>query len=305
MISYHFYSFIYLACLIGISVGIENVSNQNLFWGPLHDSAHTYILFFLTLLLSHLARAKDSGLKLIQVGGFCFIIGIAIELSQPFFQRSASFIDIYYNFIGICSAILIIVSTQRTFKKKIIVRFFALFLLFSAMFVPAHGAYTLYQRQAELPSLLNFEHAWQMRLYRPGDKASLSLVSKPKGWDNPSTTLKVDFATTTYPGFSVPHIHGDWSDFNQFRIDIFSKSDTPQKLTLRIHDKTHNHEYVDRFNRSFEIQKGVNKISIPLSEISEAPQGRAMDMKHIQSLALFSAKPEQGFSLYFDNLRLD
>ena len=65
------------------------------------------------------------------------------------------------------------------------------------------------------------------------------------------------------------------------------------------------HEYVDRFNRSFEIQKGVNRISIPLSEISEAPQGRAMDMKHIQSLALFSAQPEKGFSLYFDNLRLE
>lgn len=293
-----------LALLI---IGIENVENQNLFWGPLHDSAHSFAAFLITCLAISLLKPEQqtSGFRLAQIGGAFFAAGIALELIQPAFGRSASFTDIYYNFVGIACALAITASRHLNTTPKLCIRLLSLSLLASSLSVPAIGAVTLHERNNLLPSLLSFEDSWQRRLYRAGNNANLSLITKPTGWTNGSTALKVDFAKTKYPGFSVPHIFPDWRNFSKLKLSVYSKNEATYFVTLRIHDKEHDNRYVDRYNQRLAIQSGLNEIEISLEEIQSQPEGRQMDMAEIAGLAIFAASPDETFSLYFDDLRLE
>lgn len=297
----------FLACLLVVVIaGIESVKNQNLFWGPMHDSVHTLAAFLATALAISLLKPEQiKGLQLAQIGGALFAAGIAVELIQPSFGRSASFTDIYYNFVGIVAALAIGASRKFKTPQRIGTHLLCIFLIASSFTVPAIGALTLHKRNESLPSLLNFEESWQQRLYRAGGSANLSITSRPQGWENSSTTLKVDFQKTNYPGFSIPHIYPDWRGFDTIKLSVFSKNDEAQRITIRVHDEHHNQRYQDRYNENFVIQPGLNQLIIELNAIKQRPEGRDMDMENIAGLAMFSASPKEIFSLYFDDLRLE
>lgn len=272
----------------------------------MHDSVHTLAAFLVTALAISLLKPEQiKGLQLAQIGGVLFAAGIALELIQPSFGRSASFTDIYYNFVGIVAALTISASRKFETPQRIGIHLVCILLLASSFTVPAIGALTLHKRNESLPSLLNFEESWQRQLYRAGDTANLSITHQPQGWENSSTTLKVDFQKTNYPGFSIPHIYPDWRGFSALKLSVFSKNDQTQRITIRVHDEHHNQRYQDRYNESFLIQPGLNQIAIDLDDIKQRPEGRDLDMENIAGLAIFSASPKEIFSLYFDDLRLE
>ena len=272
----------------------------------MHDSVHTIAAFLATsLAISLLKTEQTKGLQLAQIGGLLFAAGIALELVQPSFGRSASFADIYYNFVGIIAALAISASRRLKTPKRMAIHLLSIILLASSFTLPAIGAITLHKRNKSLPSLLNFEESWQQRLYRAGDGSNLSITSQPQGWQNSSTTLKVDFQKTHYPGFSIPHIYPDWRGFKTLKLSVFSKNDEEKRITIRVHDEAHDNRYQDRYNQSFLIQPGLNPIEISLQEIRQRPEGREMDMGNIAGLAIFSVSPQEIFSLYFDELKLE
>ena len=56
-------------------------------------------------------------------------------------------------------------------------------------------------------------------------------------------------------------------------------------ITCRVHDRQHTlglELYNDRFNRSYPLNPGWNRISINIEDISTAPQTRPMDLSQIQ-----------------------
>ena len=311
---------IYGVVLFSIVFSVDSIANQNLFWGPLYNSAHAFVFFFMAQFLISVFienDSKDSGAKLSAIAGTCFATGIVIELAQPFFGRDSSFTDIYFNFIGIMSAIAFEVSKYTQLKRKISIRVVACLVLFSALTVPLIGASTISDRNTKMPVLLDFEDNWQTRLYRAGGEANLSIAKAPKGWGNLSNTLKVTYATSKYPGFNVAHVTPNWTlnststsatnsaNGRSLRFDVFSKNTSKRKITLRIHDAEHTHAYDDRFNRTFIVQPGSNTYSIPLSEVKRAPSNRTMDLTNIAGFAIFSANPEEEFALYFDDFKLE
>ena len=81
--------------------------------------------------------------------------------------------------------------------------------------------------------------------------------------------------------------------FESLTFVIHSVQPNPFQLVLRIHDRLHNQEHADRFNRSLLVMQGENRFRIPLAEIRNAPVGREMDMTRITGvtylpLTLFS-----------------
>ena len=90
-----------------------------------------------------------------------------------------------------------------------------------------------------------------------------------------------------------------------FSFSIYSENTEVVNIELRINDKKHNNNYNDRFNRTFSIKSGNNNISIPLEDIAKAPESRFMDMQNMYLIVLFSAQPENEFTLYFDNFKLE
>jgi hypothetical protein len=77
-------------------------------------------------------------------------------------------------------------------------------------------------------------------------------------------------------------------------------------LTLRIHDRLHNWEYEDRFNRQLVIAPSTRKIvGIPLQDIEVAPARRRMDMAAITSVMLFAWYPVPTHEFYVSRIWLD
>ena len=295
-------------CLFTLVFAVENIEQRDLFWAPLHNSAHSFVQFLLVpivFLLTHLKLGERFGLRIAISCGVCFLLGIAVELGQPFIGRDASTGDIYYNFVGICAAALWLTSnTSKHTLKRLTLRSLAFVLLASSLTVPMIGAYTLNQRDVYVPVLLDFEHNWQQRIYRNGGQSHLSLTKTPKGWPNADTTLKVEFVKTRYPGFNIKQVAKNWSGYTRLYFEVFSKLDETKNITVRIHDELHNNEYNDRFNRSVEIHPGLNQIEIDVAEIETAPANRKLQLTAIAALGIFSVQPEAQFSLYFDNIKL-
>lgn len=295
--------------LVACIVIIESIRKQDLIWGPLHDSSHSFV-FFLVSLIGYLLfslRTSQRGLRIALVAGGCFLTGIAIELVQPFVGRSASFNDIYYNFIGISSGALLFLAltSKDQGKRKITLGLTSILLLGSSLTVPGIGYYTYMKRDTLMPELLNFEEPWQRRLWRAGGGAHASVVDAPSEWQQGSKVVRIDYPKRSYPGLTIKHVSPDWSDYQTLSFSVFSKLETPQQLTLRVNDRAHIHQYSDRFNQRIVVHPGLNQIQIGLDTIMKAPKDREMNIDSIAELAIFAVKPSTTFTLYFDDFRLE
>jgi len=128
------------------------------------------------------------------------------------------------------------------------------------------GAY-LY-RDWNFPLICGFESIWENRFLNTRD-ADIERSRPPENWGSSDDRHvgKVIFFSGRYPGLEIQEPYPDWTGFDFFGFEVFSEMDTTLNLTVRIEDFYHNDEYADRFNRTFIIEPGFNKISIPLDEI--------------------------------------
>jgi VanZ family protein len=106
-------------------------------------------------------------------------------------------------------------------------------------------------------------------------------------------------STKRAPGLALEEPYPDWQGRSVLTIDVGNPTPSPLRLTVRVHDRNHNQEPEDRFNRSFLIAGSTRQvIVIPLEEIAAAPRGRRMDLQHIAHIGIFrSAGTGDGFLL--------
>ena len=76
------------------------------------------------------------------------------------------------------------------------------------------------------------------------------------------------------------------------------------ELICSIQDKKHNKQYTDRFNRRFVLGKGWNDLTIPLTDIENAPKGRLLNMELFDNLRHFVVRQEKERVIYIDHLYL-
>ena len=117
-------------------------------------------------------------------------------------------------------------------------------------------------------------------------------------------SLKATLLPGEYPGISLNYFKRDWRGYDRLSFDVFLAGNNPLRITVRIHDKLHNDEYEDRFNRGFVLDPGSNTVVIDLEEVMKAPEGRKMDMASIVNICIFSYNLAEPRTLYLDNLRL-
>jgi hypothetical protein len=103
----------------------------------------------------------------------------------------------------------------------------------------------------------------------------------------------------------VEEPYPDWSGYDRLSFTVYSGMKEPVSIVVRIDDAQHDNRYTDRFNRRLVLQPGVNRVSIPLSEVRNSPRGRKMNMTRIQRVVLFAMHPGAPFTLHFDTVRLE
>ena len=116
---------------------------------------------------------------------------------------------------------------------------------------------------------------------------------------------RIAFEPAEYSGWGIQGPFPDWSGHRELAFEVYSELSEPVRMTLRIHDRSHNQEYRDRYNREFVIQPGSTQIRVPLGQVKGAPAGRQMDLAAIDGIGMFIVRPERSFVLYFDGFRLE
>ncbi len=108
---------------------------------------------------------------------------------------------------------------------------------------------------------------------------------------------------TKYPGISFTPKANNWSEYDMFKVDIYSDY-TKLIMGIRVDDSRSSGDYHSRFNKEITLNKGLNNVEIKISEIENAPKLRKLNIKQIKRVYIFLGKPSEKRELYFDAIRL-
>jgi hypothetical protein len=231
-------------------------------------------------------------------------LGILAELVQLLFSRDASLLDLLRDAGGIISALLFIAS-WKTKSRLLIPAASIITIVFMTPFLIAGGA--ILSRNASETRLFTFERWWEKKFTEAGEGTILSFVKPPDLWKSNTSPLAAELSmrSGTYPGISFTEILPDWSGSKVLRLSIFSFMEKTIPISIRIHDRHHNNDYNDRFNTTFQIGRGINEISIPISSIRKGPRKRQLDMKQIEAIVIFTEEQFTPSTIYLDNIILE
>jgi len=117
----------------------------------------------------------------------------------------------------------------------------------------------------------------------------------------------VELLDGEYPGWELSEPMANWRHQRTLAIDLINPDQAPLMLTLRVHDATHDNRPQDRFSVRVELPAGTREVvRIALSDISQAPARRTMDLSAVAGIIAFAPEPGmQGRRLYLSRIWLE
>ncbi len=271
---------------------------------------HTLIFFVWTTLLLRMGETYDERPSFYKRVLFTLIMvntmGLFIESAQEMMGRTSDLEDIYKNIVGSLMALAFYTPLKNRVSHQHLNLFRAFVAtLFIITLIPfTKSIFDEISSYNRFPLLAGFESA--LELERWDSYHHIELADEPVSQGDLS--LKVGLTTTQYSGISLDYFPRDWSNYALLKMDIFNPSKDIVPSIIRIHDLLHekrNNDYQDRFNKSFALKKGWNRITIHLREVMLSPKKRSMDMAKIKKLRLFVIKLDKPANIYLDNVRLE
>jgi hypothetical protein len=120
-----------------------------------------------------------------------------------------------------------------------------------------------------------------------------------------SKSLKLELYPSEYPGLAPMIRNNNWEGYKSLGFDIFNPGEKEIQIAVRLDDREEAPEYKDRYNHSFVLAPGVNRINIPLDALITSGTDRSLDLKKIYSLVVFMVNPTEKVTLYVDYVRLE
>jgi hypothetical protein len=118
-------------------------------------------------------------------------------------------------------------------------------------------------------------------------------------------SLKMELFPSAYPGLNPVLDEKDWRGYSSLCLDLFNPDNEDKKIVIRIDDKEDADDYADRYNKSFLLRPGTNKIEIPLNSLITSSTNRQLDLGKIYKYLIFMVSPVQKTVLYVDYIRLN
>lgn len=278
--------------------------------GPLFQKAWNlgHPLFFGLLTLAVRPWRFLSGWKLwVVTSVIVLLLGVGIEFAQSFTTRDIDSRDIFRNLTGLWAALALQpwVGFLKPYPlRDWLIRALTIGLLAIDPISLTQIAMQQIQVSQQLPVLYDFtredpEQFWQ------GD------VSRSSGEHcgvTAENALAIAVTSAPYSGAALHNLPSDWRGYDKLTMILWNPQDHAISLTLRINDlahEQHSGEYADRFNRSFRITPGINRISQNLNDVASAPRDRGMDMNEVRRLMLFTSDFRQPGHLCLSQLRLE
>ena len=155
----------------------------------------------------------------------------------------------------------------------------------------------------QLPLLSGFENRLEVSRWNGSAKRVIDHDIYYSG----KSSLRVELTTQRYSGIGLKDFPRNWNNFSAVSLQVYNPDPEPLLLHFRIHDKHHRknlNAYSDRFNTSFDLVHGWNRLYVPLDKVCEAPKGRLLDLSHVAGMGLFVGKLDRSRTVYIDEVAL-
>lgn len=269
----------------------------------IENAGHTPLFLLGTLFVLAFLRHdfRVNGARLYALAGLIGVgAGLLSEVIQMPLRRDASWEDVFADALGVLLALALFALFDRRSAFRGRTRLAALLIVtgctinYLTPIVSMARAYIY--RDGQFPVLASFKSGLELSW----------IVGYGISREIRDGALDVQFDRAQFPGFSFHEPVPDWRKFQALIVDVENPETRLLKLGMRIHDKGHGREFIDRFNRRFELAAGERRmLRIPLEEIRRGPRNRLIDMAEISDVTLFRLhdSPSQHMRLY--SMRLE
>lgn len=255
----------------------------------LNNAAHAPVFGALAIVLLLLLR-RWRALAEWQRYAIAFLVAVAIgaliEWVQPLFGRGAEWIDLRNDALGAIAGLALMASFR---SRRWIFLLVAIAALAPVAWPVAEAALASVARARQFPAIVAFDSPHGL-YYISSRGVELALSALPSPWqrDGDPLSLQVRVVGGQWPGVTHEEPPQDWRGYSRLMLDLTNPDTRPLTLTVRVHDRAHNNQSSDRFNRTFTIPGAKRQtVSIALDEIEREPLDRRLDLSHVAGLILF------------------
>ena len=262
----------------------------------LQKLAHPVTFGAIALLFLTLIRRRTPRPLGYYVAAFAFTVlcGASTEVAQAYVERDPLLLDVLRDALGAGTALagfatLVPGADARGRGGWRAVGAVFAFMGLAIMVAPMALCLSAYaHRDLGFPTLLEACSPLD-RYFVSGTGAVVDVVPST----GPTTSacgsaLRVQFGTARYAGVSLDEPYPDWRTARALILDLNNPGESDLSLVVRVHDRTHNHQFGDRFNREFTLRTHERlEMDIPIAEIEHAPADRVMDLSRIAGVMLF------------------
>jgi len=257
--------------------------------GRIADAGHFWFYAVISLFAGRLTKKPAAtAFALAAVAG-------GIELIQPWIERDGNLDDF------LASASGAVVGAWWLTGYSLLWRMFPALVLGSLLMLPIVSRYqSLAYQESRVPELAAFDDLMWRELWASNmpNEVPTSILSTTEG-----PALRVTpKAGARWAGVVYKNQELDWSAYTGLELVISSL--TSQQLNIRIDDKRKNVEFDDRFNRTFELQRGENRFHIPFSEMLTTPSGRRFELDRIKRVYVFLGEKPSAEGFVIEHLLL-
>lgn len=237
---------------------------------------------------------------------FCVVAisGILIELLQMAFStRQPDICDVLRNQLG---CMLFFAFFSKKLASSLFNRLFRILaacLLLMALLPLLVSLYDEQRARQQFPVLSDFETPFEVKRWRNAKRLSRQKDMARHG----EYCMKVQLTTAKYSGTSLFYFPRDWRGYEKLHFSVYYWGSKPLTLHCRIHDflhKEHDMAFSDRFHKRFVLQTGWNDLQVSLHEVVLSPEGRKMEMQHIEGFGIFVVRQEKPLDIYIDDVYL-
>jgi VanZ family protein len=262
----------------------------------LQKLAHPVTFGAIALLFLTLIRRRTPRRLGYYVAAFAFTVlcGAGTEVAQAYVERDPLLLDVLRDALGASTALagfatLVPGADARGRGGWRVVGAVFAFVGLAIMVAPMALCLAAYaRRDLGFPTLLTACSPLD-RYFVSGTGAVMDVV--PSTGPTASTcgsALRVQFGAARYAGVSLDEPYPDWRRARALIVDLNNPGESDLSLVVRVHDRMHNHQFRDRFNREFTLRAHERlEMDIPIAEIEHAPADRAMDLSRIAGVMLF------------------
>jgi hypothetical protein len=219
------------------------------------------------------------------------VLAVATEAAQIPLSRDADWGDIFMNLAGGAIGIALVAAFDRALTRRLrlgagaVATLGGLGIAFSALTVlEAH-----FRKLSAFPLIVSGSTCAQVELLVP-QSSQIECDSLPPQWAHVEGErgARVVLMTGQWPGFAIDEPVADWSGYRELVLDLVNPGSTPLDLVIRVHDRDHDFEASDRFNRAFRLPaESRTAVRIDLDEVREAPMGRELDLRRVRGVVVY------------------